>query len=105
MMVKKTWRKRLTAFINTANRYNHASPDIVSRYCAAYRLLSNNSSFANQRVHQGKGCLNCKCKGGDAAVSCWRLAAGGWRLAVWSGSSWARKSSWWHGTEKWQAET
>lgn len=29
MMVKKTCRNRLTAFINTASRYNHASPDIV----------------------------------------------------------------------------
>jgi hypothetical protein len=29
MIVKKTWRKRLTAFISTANRYNHASPVIV----------------------------------------------------------------------------
>jgi hypothetical protein len=28
--VKKTCRKRLTAFINTASRYNHASPDIVT---------------------------------------------------------------------------
>jgi hypothetical protein len=28
-MVKKTWRNRLTAFISTARRYNHASPDIV----------------------------------------------------------------------------
>jgi hypothetical protein len=30
MMVKKTWRKRLTAFISTAKRYNHASPDILA---------------------------------------------------------------------------
>lgn len=29
IMVKNTWRKRLTAFINTAKRYNHASPDIL----------------------------------------------------------------------------
>lgn len=29
MMVKKTWRNRLTAFINTANKYSHASPVIV----------------------------------------------------------------------------
>jgi hypothetical protein len=29
MMVKKTCRKRLTAFISTANRYNQASPDIM----------------------------------------------------------------------------
>lgn len=38
MMVKKTWRKRLTAFISTANRYSHASPDImvvVSRWMNA----------------------------------------------------------------------
>jgi hypothetical protein len=29
IMVKNTWRKRLTAFTNTDNRYNHASPDII----------------------------------------------------------------------------
>lgn len=30
MMVKKTWRKRLTALINTDNRKSHASPDIMA---------------------------------------------------------------------------
>lgn len=30
MIVKKTWRKRLTAFTSTAKRYNHASPDILA---------------------------------------------------------------------------
>ena len=30
MIVKKTWRNRLTALISTANRYNHASPDIMT---------------------------------------------------------------------------
>jgi hypothetical protein len=30
MIVKKTWRKRLTAFMSTAKRYNHASPDILA---------------------------------------------------------------------------
>jgi hypothetical protein len=29
MMVKKTCRNRLTAFISTASRYSHASPDII----------------------------------------------------------------------------
>jgi hypothetical protein len=29
MMVKNTWRNRLTAFMSTARRYNHASPDIL----------------------------------------------------------------------------
>jgi hypothetical protein len=33
MMVKKTCRKRLTAFISTAKRYNHASPDILAVLC------------------------------------------------------------------------
>lgn len=32
MMVKKTWRKRLTAFMSTAKRYNHASPDILTSW-------------------------------------------------------------------------
>ena len=29
MIVKKTCKKRLTAFISTARRYSHASPDIM----------------------------------------------------------------------------
>lgn len=29
MIVKKTWRKRLTAFMSTERRYSHASPDII----------------------------------------------------------------------------
>ena len=29
MMVKKTCKKRLTAFMSTARRYSHASPDIM----------------------------------------------------------------------------
>ena len=29
MMVKKTCRNRFTAFISTARRYSHASPDII----------------------------------------------------------------------------
>lgn len=31
MIVKKTWRKRLTAFMSTANRYSHASPDMTGK--------------------------------------------------------------------------
>ena len=30
MMVKKTCRNRLTAFMSTAKRYNHASPDMLA---------------------------------------------------------------------------
>jgi hypothetical protein len=30
MIVKKTCKNRLTAFIKTAKRYSHASPDIVT---------------------------------------------------------------------------
>ena len=30
MIVKKTWRKRLTALMSTAMRYSHASPDIMT---------------------------------------------------------------------------
>ena len=29
MIVKKTCKNRFTALINTANRYSHASPDII----------------------------------------------------------------------------
>lgn len=39
MIVKKTCRNRLTAFISTANRKSHASPDILSVFCAGIRYL------------------------------------------------------------------
>ncbi len=32
IMVKNTWRKRLTAFMMTAKRNNHASPDILAAW-------------------------------------------------------------------------
>jgi hypothetical protein len=35
MIVKKTCRNKLTAFMSTANRYSHASPVIVGVLCAA----------------------------------------------------------------------
>jgi hypothetical protein len=31
IMVKKTWRNRLTALINTARRNSQASPDIMAK--------------------------------------------------------------------------
>jgi hypothetical protein len=43
MMVKNTCRKRLTAFISTAKRYSHASPDILSVIDRS--PLFNNASF------------------------------------------------------------
>ncbi len=36
MIVKKTCKNRLTALIRTANRYNHASPDIMTAF--GYRV-------------------------------------------------------------------
>ena len=41
MIVKKTCKNRLTALISTANRYNHASPDIMTgfRYRVRTRFL------------------------------------------------------------------
>lgn len=38
IIVKKTWRNRLTAFMSTAKRYNHASPDIVMDGCESRRV-------------------------------------------------------------------
>lgn len=32
MIVKKTCKNKLTALISTANKYNHASPDIMMGY-------------------------------------------------------------------------
>lgn len=38
MIVKKTCRKRLTAFMSTARRYSHASPDIIDAGGASRRF-------------------------------------------------------------------
>ena len=44
MMVKKTCKKRLTAFMRTASRYNHASPDILTaRPTAAHAPTSRSA--------------------------------------------------------------
>lgn len=51
MIVKKTWRNRLTAFISTANRYNHASPDIVRAVCAARHLVQ--AGFSREGEERG----------------------------------------------------
>ena len=39
MMVKKTWRKRLTALSNTARRKSHASPVILAYVAVRCRFL------------------------------------------------------------------
>lgn len=39
IMVKKTWRNRLTAFNNTARRYSHASPDMMISGCFFLSLV------------------------------------------------------------------
>ena len=56
MMVKKTWRNRLTALINTANRKSHASPDIMT----GLRAVANDSQA---------GCESARAEG-VAAGSC-----------------------------------
>lgn len=43
IIVKKTCRKRLTAFISTASRYSHASPDII---CASGPLQATSTHEA-----------------------------------------------------------
>jgi hypothetical protein len=50
MIVKKTWRKRLTAFISTASRYNHASPDIL---CFSLACASKNWSLSEAQRSWG----------------------------------------------------
>jgi hypothetical protein len=45
MIVKNTWRNRLTAFINTASRYNHASPVIVRASCVCKQVMDIRESF------------------------------------------------------------
>ena len=43
MIVKKTCRKRLTAFMSTAKRYSHASPDIME--VVVYYLMCGTGLF------------------------------------------------------------
>ncbi len=62
MMVKKTWRNRLTALINTANRKSHASPDIMmySGYSGEFEervLLPTSRRFGGSDLRRlGWGC-------------------------------------------------
>jgi hypothetical protein len=46
IIVKNTCRNRLTAFINTASRYNHASPVIVRAFCVCKQVMDVRKSFA-----------------------------------------------------------
>lgn len=48
MIVKKTCKNKLTAFINTAKRYSHASPDIMTGESREDTLSADN--FAVQRL-------------------------------------------------------
>lgn len=52
MMVKKTWRKRLTALINTAMRYSHASPDMLTVIQSRTSVFLDVSSVADFFVGQ-----------------------------------------------------
>lgn len=44
MIVKKTCKNKLTAFINTANRYNHASPVIVIVCCVSNAKMQDGTA-------------------------------------------------------------
>lgn len=83
MMVKKTWRNRLTALISTANRYSHASPDILADVDVSpegsvkHALLASSLVYGSldaQRLqsanlrHRGPSS-----KGGRARVRVWGL--------------------------------
>lgn len=73
MMVKKTWRKRLTALINTARRNSHASPDIISTV---------------EVICLGSVAVRCGCFGGQDVLSSddHKLApiASGWAFVCFS---------------------
>ena len=52
IMVKKTWRNKLTAFMSTASRYSHASPDIIAsgeecfhKVCCIWKLGNSLASY------------------------------------------------------------
>lgn len=58
MMVKNTWRKRLTAFIRTASRYSHASPDIMDKVLPAQARIAFIES--STKLESGDPRLSCE---------------------------------------------
>jgi hypothetical protein len=78
MIVKKTWRNRLTAFISTANRYNHASPVIVAVACGVnddgvWRVAKQTGSVTRRRLGTRLNKCEREAQGSDAVV-CLRAA-------------------------------
>ena len=71
MIVKKTCRNRFTAFISTARRYSHASPDIIAArsalaFCYATRRLGVGTAavVVDPALLKAKQCYLCAvCKG------------------------------------------
>ena len=63
MIVKNTWRKRLTAFMSTANRYSHASPDIMRKKAAlglwSYGGTEKGNATAGSSFVTSTGSLGC----------------------------------------------
>lgn len=61
MMVKKTWRNKLTAFMSTENRKSHASPDIlmVSSYILIEWYSCDSDLWSCDGRELGLGATRC----------------------------------------------
>lgn len=101
MIVKKTCRNKLTAFISTANRKSHASPDILSVFFCVCPLLG----FL---LGNGRGCCAAIARLGKSGFNRRRYPTVVLLWTRWSGSKRApeqRKVLWGRGQQgvKWMA--
>jgi hypothetical protein len=76
IIVKNTWRKRLTAFINTAKRYNHASPVIVEASRAPENISFVYLGFETDGVYLFQRSARVVCAVGTRMRSCVRKLLG-----------------------------
>lgn len=67
IMVKNTWRNKLTAFSNTDNKYSHASPDIIGVFVLRRRKLAGKEfvyrGFVGCRRPRGREKKKCRLGG------------------------------------------
>src|SRR6266480_519543 len=85
MIVKKTCKKRLTAFMRTANRYSHASPDIIDRRQQIHTVESKD--LASRLTRKGQTQVSAKPRGGWEMLevdAVWR----GWLIELDSDQAW-----------------
>ena len=63
IIVKKTCRKRLTAFISTASRYSHASPDIICASRPLQAVFAHEAKVGQRLFFKNLVCERAGCEG------------------------------------------